>query len=178
MRTGKNKPSLNDFLLEGVRPSERTDSKVVVDEGELLWSCIWSKKDTFSKIFRCILTNVKGLVLLLSFLMVTRLQRRTQLTMSGLARCLKLWRSLLKTPARLIAWNFWHSANKQRFVNELAETLELNRFETVLWPSDAGTSIVRTALETPSEQVTIFADDTDILCLLLHHIFFSNSEYT
>ena len=67
-------------------------------------------------------------------------------------------------------------ANKQRFVNELAEALELNGFETVLCPSDADTTIVRTALESRGDQVTILADDTDILCLLLHHVFFSNSE--
>ena len=59
MRTGKNKPSLNNFLLEGVRPSERTDSKVVVDEGALLWSCIWSKKDTFSKISQMYIDKCK-----------------------------------------------------------------------------------------------------------------------
>ena len=63
-------------------------------------------------------------------------------------------------------------ANKQRFVNVLAEALELNGFETVLCPSDADTKIMRTALENLSEQVTILADDADIFCLLLHHLFF------
>ena len=59
-----------------------------------------------------------------------------------------------------------------RFVNVLAEALELNGFETVLCPSDADTKIMRTALENLSEQVTILADDADIFCLLLHHLFF------
>ena len=67
-------------------------------------------------------------------------------------------------------------ANKQRFVNELAEALEFDGFKTALCLSDADKTIVRTALETPSVQVTILADDTDILCLLLHHVFFSSSE--
>ena len=52
MRTGKNKPVLKNFLLEGVRPGENTDSKVVVDGGALLWSRNWSKGDTFSRIFQ------------------------------------------------------------------------------------------------------------------------------
>ena len=67
-------------------------------------------------------------------------------------------------------------ANKQRFVNELAEALELDGFKTARCLSGADKTIVRTTLETPSVQVTILADDTDILCLLLHHVFFSSSE--
>ena len=46
----------------------------------------------------------------------------------------------------------------------------------MLCPSDSDTTIMRTALETLSEQVTIWADDTEILCLLLHHVYFSNSK--
>ena len=65
--------------------------------------------------------------------------------------------------------------NLLRFFNELAEALELNGYEILLCPSDADTKIGRTALETPSEQVTILADDKDIFCLLLHHVFFSKS---
>ena len=67
-------------------------------------------------------------------------------------------------------------ANKQIFVNELTGALELERFQTVLCPSNANTTTVRNALEAPGEQVTILADDTDLFCLLLHHLFFSNSE--
>lgn len=67
-------------------------------------------------------------------------------------------------------------ANKQIFVNELTGALELERFQTVLCPSNANTTTVRKALEAPGEQVTILADDTDLFCLLLHHLFFSNSE--
>ena len=36
MKTGKNKSTLRNFLLEGVRPSESTDSKVVVNGRALL----------------------------------------------------------------------------------------------------------------------------------------------
>lgn len=46
----------------------------------------------------------------------------------------------------------------------------------MLCPSDSDTTIMRTALETLSEQVTIWADDTEILDLLLHHVYFSNSK--
>ena len=38
MRTGKNKSTLKSFLIEGVPPSESTDSKEVNDGGALLCS--------------------------------------------------------------------------------------------------------------------------------------------
>ena len=71
MRTGKNKPTLKDFLLEGVHPTESTGSKVVVDGEGLLWSLNWSN---------CVSRIVNGLVLLLSPLMVTRVQQKTYIT--------------------------------------------------------------------------------------------------
>lgn len=43
--------TLNKFLWEEVRHSGSTESKSVLDGGALVWSCNWSKEDTFSKIF-------------------------------------------------------------------------------------------------------------------------------
>ena len=38
-------------------------------------------------------------------------------------------------------------------------------------PSDADTSIVKEAMEAAEHSdVTVFSDDTDVLCLLVHHI--------
>ena len=46
----------------------------------------------------------------------------------------------------------------------------------VLCPSDVDTTIVRTALEIVNVPVTILADDTDILYLLLHHVYFCDEN--
>jgi len=46
--------------------------------------------------------------------------------------------------------------------------------DVVLCPSDADTTIVKRALEIRDKPVTIFSDDTDVLCLLLHHADIAN----
>ena len=66
--------------------------------------------------------------------------------------------------------------NKQKFVNSLARKLELHGFKAVLCPSDADTTIVKTCLQFQDKPVTVLADDTDILCLLLHHMYHSNNK--
>ena len=61
--------------------------------------------------------------------------------------------------------------NKERFVTMLAENLKSMGFQVVLCPSDADTTIVKTALDiSQSSPVTVLSDDTDVFCLLLHHL--------
>ena len=66
--------------------------------------------------------------------------------------------------------------NKQKFVNSLARKLELHGFKAVLCPSDADATIVKTCLQFQDKPVTVLADDTNILCLLLHHTYYSNKK--
>ena len=66
--------------------------------------------------------------------------------------------------------------NKERFINNLANILQVNGFEVILCPSDADTTIVKTALEIVGESVTVLADDTDIMILLIHHVYFKYRE--
>ena len=51
MRTARNKYTLKIFLLEGVKPTENTESEIVADGSALLWSCNWRKGEKCSKIF-------------------------------------------------------------------------------------------------------------------------------
>lgn len=52
----------------------------------------------------------------------------------------------------------------------LAKKLEIN-FKVLECPSDAYTSIVKEALTSAhNAPVTVFSDDTDVLCLLVHHV--------
>ena len=60
---------------------------------------------------------------------------------------------------------------KENFITALSAIQEANIIKAVLCPSDADTTIVKVALEYENRSVTIFADDTDILCLLLHHLY-------
>ena len=55
--------------------------------------------------------------------------------------------------------------NTENFVTALAAKLEV-----VLCPSDANTTIVKVALGYENRPMTISADDTDILCLVLHQL--------
>ena len=47
--------------------------------------------------------------------------------------------------------------------------------EIIICPSDADTTIVKKALELANDTVTVVADDTDILCLLLNHLLLSEN---
>ena len=61
--------------------------------------------------------------------------------------------------------------NKERFVASLTNFLKERNFKVVECPSDADTSIVKEALRVAkTSSVVIYTDDTDILCLLLHHM--------
>ena len=54
--------------------------------------------------------------------------------------------------------------------------LKINGFEVILCPSDADTTIVKTALAISDEPVTVMSDDTDIMVLLLHHVYFHHPD--
>ena len=67
MRTVKNKSTLKNFLLQGVNPTENTESKIVADGDALLWLCNWRKGEKFSKIFdsyidKCRMFNINTVV--------------------------------------------------------------------------------------------------------------------
>ena len=51
MRTAKDKSTLKNVLLEVVKPTENTESKIFADGGALFWLCNWRKGEQCSKIF-------------------------------------------------------------------------------------------------------------------------------
>ena len=58
--------------------------------------------------------------------------------------------------------------NKQAFIDWLSTHLADAGFEIVKCPADADTTIVKAAINQKGS-VNVYSDDTDILCLLLHH---------
>ena len=66
--------------------------------------------------------------------------------------------------------------NKQKFVNLLARKLELHGFKAVLCPTDVDTTTIKTCLQFQDKPVTVLADDTNTLCLLLRHMCYSKNK--
>lgn len=65
-----------------------------------------------------------------------------------------------------------NTTNKQQFIDHLADCLSKEGISVVKAAGDAYTDIVAAALniaKTKRTNVVVFADDTDILALLLHH---------
>ena len=60
--------------------------------------------------------------------------------------------------------------NKQNFVSALACKLQRAGFHVNLCPGDADTTIVRCALDIQNVPVLVMTDDTDNLCLSIHHM--------
>ena len=66
--------------------------------------------------------------------------------------------------------------NKEKIVNTLAAKLEGSSVKPVLCSSDADTTIVKTELQHGNKPVAVFSDGTDILCYLLHHLYFPRNQ--
>ena len=164
-------------MLEGVKPTENTESEVVADGGALLWLCNWRKGEKFSKIFdlyidKCRKFNINTVVFdgyNKSTKDATHKERSNKMSqvveISDGNAC--------PTDRTEFLTNY---TNKQKFVNSLSCKLELHGFKTVLCPSDVDATIVKTCLQFQDKPVTILADDTNILCLLLHHTYYSNKK--
>ena len=60
--------------------------------------------------------------------------------------------------------------NKQNFLKYVGELLVGNVFKVVTCERDANTTIVKEELNTDGSAVTVIADDTDVFCLLPHHM--------
>ena len=164
-------------MLEGVKPTENTESEVVADGGALLWLCNWRKGEKFSKIFdlyidKCRKFNINTVVFdgyNKSTKDATHKERSNK--MSQVVE-ISDGNACPSDRAEFLT----NYTNKQKFVNSLARKLELHGFKAVLCPSDADTTIVKTCLQFQDKPVTVLADDTDILCLLLHHMYHSNNK--
>ena len=164
-------------MLEGVKPTENTESEIVANGGALLWLCNWKKGEKFSKIFdmhidKCRKFNINTVVFdgcNKSTKDATHKERSNE--MSQVVEISDGNTCLLDRAEFLTNYT-----NKQKFVNLLVCKLELHGFKTALCPSDADTTIVKTYSQFQDKPVTALADDTDILCLLLHHMYYSNNK--
>ena len=65
---------------------------------------------------------------------------------------------------------FAYYSNKEKFISELARKLESESVNVVICSRDAGTTIIKVALQIKDASALVFTDDTDNLCLLIHHV--------
>ena len=138
MRTAKNKSTLKSFLLEGVKPTENTESETVADGGAVFWLCNWRKGEKFSKIFdlyidKCREFNINTVVFdgynksTKNATHKERSNKMSQVVGTSDGNACPSDRAELLT----------NYTNTQNFVNSSACKLELHGFKAVLCPSDA-----------------------------------------
>ena len=78
---------------------------------------------------------------------------------------------------------FGNYQNKSRFVEKFGQKLMKYNIHIIQASSDADMTIVKTAinhelLKPSAQRVVVMADDTDILCLLIHHWTSTRIEYS
>ena len=143
----------------------------IVDGGALLWCCNWKKNQSFQEIFQMYSNFIRFLNICtvvfdgykLSTKDVTHQKRSSNVCstvdIKEINPCTSDRDSFLS-----------NYKNKEKFVKFLARRLRILELQVIECPSDADTTIVKVAVETAKETpVNVFSDDTDVLCLLLHH---------
>ena len=135
----------------------------------MLWCCNWNKNEKFSTIADRYISFCKSLdidtIVFDGYQSSTK--DVTQISQNVIVS------NDVSCPADKIEFLSNYS-NKAEFIDFLANALKSNGFRVVQCTSDADTTIVKTALDIVGLPVIILADDTDILCLLLHHIYFNS----
>ena len=173
MRPAKNKATLKNHLLEQIAPREVSDGKIVADGGALLWCCNWTKHEKFSKIFQKYVDKCRHLRINIIVFDGYASSTKDATHKSRSAKISQVVEIHDDNRCPSDRTEFLTSyVNKQSFVDCLGKKLEESGFQVVYCPSDADNAIIKTALNVVDEPVTILADDTDILCLLLHHVYF------
>ena len=174
MRFAKNKSSLKTYLLVGVKPMTIPECHCVADGGALLWSCNWKKNELFGNIYKKYIRKCKELHINTVVFDGYQMSTKDGTHRSRTGKIFQTVEVRDNNPCPSDRSEFLTNyTNKQSFVNALGEKLKEQGLEVVLCPCDADTTIVKVALEKETKAVTVLADDTDILCLLLHHVYFT-----
>ena len=175
MRAAKNKATLKNHILQPVTPREASGGTVVADGGALLWCCNWKRNEMFSRIFQKYI--VKCQYLRINVVVFDRYASSTK-DATHKSRSAKVSQVVQIHDDNLCPCDrteFLSSyVNKKSFIDCLGKKSEENGFQVVYCPGNADTTIIKTALNVVDRPVTILADDTDILCLLLYHVYFHN----
>ena len=157
------KSKLKSFILNNVSSIQEPVSTRIADGGTLLWCCNWKNNELFSEIFRRYIDFSRHLKLdiivfhgyLLSTKDSTHQKRSGKISQTVEINDLNL------CPAERSTF-LTNYKNKENFVTLLASKLQTNGFKVSCCPSDADTTIVKTALEIDNaEPVTKGRNSTD-----------------
>ena len=169
------KSKLKSYLLANSSTIDKDQDETIkiADGGALLWCCNWKKNQSFQSIFQMYIDFLRFLKItvvvfdgyLLSTKDVTHQKR------SGKVSSTVEVKETNKCPTDRNTF-LTNYANKGAFVKSLASNLRSLGFQVFECPSDADTTIVKVAIDiAQSQNVMVYSDDTDILCLLVHHYF-------
>ena len=173
------KSKLRAHLLSDITPCERNEQLqtfTVMDGGALLWLCDWKKGEKFSKIFSkyekiCNGLGVNAIVFDGYDQESTKDSTRSNRSKTSSATVDIVSDSCCLSDRSTFLANY---SNRSSFVEKLRQRLFENGLTVHQAPSDADTTIVKTALRAeemnPSiRRLVVLAEDTDILCLPIHH---------
>ena len=170
------KSTLKTHLLQDVRKDvQPTGSKSIADGGALLWCCNWKSNELFSEILKRYINFLRSLridiIVLDGYSASTKDATHHKRQKSSNSIEIKM-QNRCPADRKSFLTNY---GNKEAFVNWLSTNLSEAGFEVINCPADADTTIVKVSLD-QKEAVNVYSDDTDILCLLLHHFDKSSSH--
>ena len=171
MRPAMNKSLLKSHFLKNATVNNNSDGIVVADGGSLLWSVKWSSGEPFHNIAHKYIEKCNHLKITTVVFdgfepstkdctRTTRLNKASKVVeVSAENRCPSDIQDFLS-----------NVTNKQNFIKYLGELLVGRSFKVVTCERDADTTIVKEALNADGSAVTVISDDTDVFCILLHHM--------
>ena len=166
------KAQLKALLLKGTLPYEPLPDTFtsIGDGGVFLWCCNWKKNELFGDIFKKYVNAANhfkiDVAVFDGYAVSTKDSTRQKRTGKMLQSVEISDDNPCPSDRDLFLANY---TNKQKFVSALAEKLNFSGVIVILCPSDADTTIVKTALEI-ERPVLDLTDDTDNLCLMMHHV--------
>ena len=176
------KYKLKEHVLKNVPVSDcdRGVTRTIMDGGAFLWCCNWNKGEKFCDIATKYVEKAKGLdvdvVVFDGYESSTKsqTQSRRARTASTIIEIEDNVQCLTDRAAFISNYT-----NKANFIQFLSSKLSKADIRAVQAPCDADTSIVeegvtRAQSKESVDNVVVMSDDTDILCLLIHHC--SNSS--
>ena len=147
------------------------ESTKIEDAGGLLWCCDWKEGKSFQEICQNYVNLLHKLKISVNvfhgYSLSTKDTTRKKCS-GGVSNTVDI-KDINLCPADKNTF-LSNYANKKAFVKFLGSKVELLGFDIIQCPSDAGTTIIKVALNSNNDKpVTIYSDDTDIFCLLIHH---------
>ena len=170
MRPADNKSTLKTHLLKSVEAATFVEGGSIADGGALLWSVKWSKNEDFSEIARRYISKCNrlgiGTVVFDGYNPSTKdVTRDSRYRSATLVVDVSINNCSPTDSSEFLS----SISNKKSLISFLGNKMENEGIKVVFCDTDADTTIVKKAICSDGESVNVLADDTDILCLLLHH---------